>query len=343
MGVLAWTLAWRVFRDAARRTSDVNKGTLVAINLLNAMQVFVRVAETGSFTRAADALQMEVPRVTRAVQSLEAHLNTRLLNRSTRHVSVTEHGKRCLAHCRAVLEHLHTLEDEMIDADASPRGVLRVDLPAIVAHHIVIPALPDFLARYPDLRVELSTTDRRVDLVKEGLDCIVRTGMLDDIDLVAKPLGAATTLVCATPDYLARHGTPLTLADLAHHRAVNYRSAQTGRIRPWSLRDDAGADVLIDMKDAVVVSDANAFAQCALSGLGLVMTSLFSLQKHLDDGTLREVLSTYRPPPRRMWLLRAPGTPLRKVVAFSDWLSELCLGIPSLQPPPGMTSTSTLL
>lgn len=303
----------------------------MAINLLNAMQVFVRVVETGSFTKAADALQMEVPRVTRAVQSLEAHLNTRLLNRSTRHVSVTEHGKRCLEHCRAVLEHLHTLEDEMIDADASPRGVLRVDLPAILAHHIVIPALPDFLARYPELRVELSTTDRRVDLIKEGLDCIIRTGLLDDIDLVAKPLGASTTIVCAAPAYLAEYGTPLTLADLARHRAVNYRSAQTGRIRRWPLVDDTGTEVMIDMQDAVVVTDANAFLQSALSGLGLVMTSLFATQAHLESGALHEVLAEHRPAPRQVWLLRAPGTPLRKVAAFSDWLAERFLTIPSLQ------------
>jgi LysR family transcriptional regulator for bpeEF and oprC len=312
----------------------VNKGIWVAINLLNAMQVFVRVVETGSFTKAADALQMEVPRVTRAVQSLEAHLNTRLLNRSTRHVSVTEHGKRCLDHCRAVLEHLHTLEDEMIDADASPRGVLRVDLPAVIAHHIVIPALPTFLARYPELRVELSTTDRRVDLVKEGLDCIIRTGLLDDIDLVAKPLGASTTVMCAAPAYLARYGTPLTLADLAQHRAVNYRSSQTGRIRRWALRDETGTEVMIDMKDAVAVTDANAFLQCALSGLGIVLTSLFATQAQIARGELHEVLREYRPAPRRIWLLRAPGTPLRKVAAFSDWIGELCMSIPSLQEDP---------
>lgn len=200
---------------------------------LHAMRIFARVAHLGSFTKAAEQMQLPRPTVSNAVQYLEKHLKIRLLQRTTRRVALTAEGATYYERCARLLADLDDVETLFEDAGASPRGVIRVDLPERFALDKVIPAIPSFHARYPDLRIVMSTTDRFVDLIADGIDCAVRVGALSDTSLVARRIGELAQVNCASPAYLARHGTPRSPDDLPEHVAVGYFSSRTGRDMDW--------------------------------------------------------------------------------------------------------------
>jgi DNA-binding transcriptional LysR family regulator len=293
------------------------------MNRLEAMQVFVRVAELASFTQAADRLGMSKAAVSTAIRQLEGALGTRLLQRTTRKVHMTPDGLTYYERCRHMLDEMEELETLFRQGTAALSGRLRVDMPVGVARNIVIPQLPAFLREHPRLQVELSSTDRRVDVVKEGFDCIIRVGRLEDSSLVARPLGHFRMINCASPDYLERYGVPYGPDDLAGHRLVDYAPSLGGRAASFEYLD--GAQVRsVEMPAAVAVNNSDAYQAACLAGLGIIQAPLAGLAELLEQGKLVAILDGYRAAPMPVTLLY----PNRRHVAeraqrFMQWISEI--------------------
>ncbi|AYQ40852.1 LysR family transcriptional regulator [Burkholderia aenigmatica] len=297
---------------------------------LQAMRIFARVAHLGSFTKAAEQLQLPRPTVSNAVQYLEKHLKTRLLQRTTRRVALTAEGATYYERCMRLLADLDDAETLFEDAGTMPRGAIRVDLPERFALNQVIPALPGFHARYPDLRVVIGTTDRFVDLVADGIDCAVRVGTMSDTSLVARRIGELAQINCAAPAYLARHGTPRSPDELPDHVAVGYFSSRTGRELDWEYADmDSGQLHAVKMRSVVAVNSSQAYLACCLAGLGLIQAPREGLGPLLADGSLVEVLPEWNAEPLPVSVVFPTGRHLApRVRIFVDWLAETLGGTP---------------
>jgi len=301
------------------------------MDTLLSMKIFVRIVETGSLTRASDSTGLTTPRVSTLLRALEQHLGCKLINRTTRRLSLTEDGNAYYRHCVAVLGEIDDMEACLSRARKTAKGRLRINLPAAMAKHIVIPALPGFVDAYPEISVELGITDRQIDIIGEGVDCVVRVGALDDSGLIATRVGSVTTCTCAAPAYLARRGAPECVDDLAAHLAINYVAGDGGRQRSWNYVVD-GVLRTVQMRGTVAVNDADAYVACALAGLGLAQTSMYLLEPHLRSGELREVLHAFNSPPRPVSVLYAPNRHLpHKLRLFIDWLAALYAQYPVLQ------------
>jgi len=291
---------------------------------LQAMRIFARVAHLGSFTKAAEQLQLPRPTVSNAVQYLEKHLKIRLLQRTTRRVALTAEGATYYERCVRLLADLDDAETLFEDAGTTPRGAIRVDLPERFALNQVIPALPGFHARYPDLRVVIGTTDRFVDLVADGIDCAVRVGAMSDTSLVARRIGELAQINCAAPAYLERHGTPRSPDELPDHVAVGYFSSRTGRELDWEYADmDSGELHAVKMRSVVAVNSSQAYLACCLAGLGLIQAPRDGLGPLLADGSLVEVLPEWNAEPLPVSVVFPTGRHLApRVRIFVDWLAE---------------------
>ncbi|WP_175910527.1 LysR family transcriptional regulator [Burkholderia metallica] len=296
---------------------------------LQAMRIFARVAHLGSFTKAAEQLQLPRPTVSNAVQYLERHLAVRLLQRTTRRVALTVEGATYYERCTRLLADLEDAETLFEDAGTAPRGAIRVDLPERFALNQVIPALPDFHARYPDLRIVIGTTDRFVDLVADGIDCAVRVGAMSDTSLVARRIGELAQINCAAPAYLERYGTPRSPDELPDHVAVGYFSSRTGRELDWEYADmDSGELHTLKMRSVVSVNSSQAYLACCLAGLGLIQAPREGLGPLLADGSLVEVLPEWNAEPLPVSVVFPTGRHLApRVRIFVDWLAET-LGAP---------------
>lgn len=290
---------------------------------LDAMRIFVRVTETGSFTQAADSLGLPRASVSNAIKQLETRLGTRLLHRTTRRVQLTQDGQACLERCKDLLADMEEWETMFVARDEALTGRLRVDLPATLARTTVIPQLPAFLAQHPALQVELSSTDRRVDLVREGFDCVLRAGAIVDSTLIARPLGHMRQINVASPAYLARHGVPETLEDLSRHQLIHYTTTLGTRPTGWEYFDGERY-AQWPMEGVLTVNNADAYQAACLAGLGLIQAPESGVRTHLADGTLREVLPKYQAEPLAVTLLYANRRHLpRRVQAFMNWLADL--------------------
>jgi DNA-binding transcriptional LysR family regulator len=290
---------------------------------LHELRVFARVADLGSFSRAADQLGLAKGRVSAAVQHLEVQLGARLLHRTTRQVRLTPDGEAFLERCKELLADAEQLEAMFQPAAAGLRGRVRIDLPNTFARDFVIPCLPAFLAAHPQLEVAISTTDQRVDLVREGFDCVLRVGVLGDSQLVARPLGALRMSNVASPTYLRAHGTPRTLADLAQHRVVHYAARLGTQGAGWEY-EEGGATRLLPMKAAVVVNSTDAYNAACLAGLGLIQAPVRGTRRLVTEGKLVEVLPRHVPPPMPVSLLyphRRHVPP--RVQAMLQWLEQV--------------------
>ena len=296
------------------------------MNLPDALQIFARVAELSSFTQAAESLGLPKASVSVTVQQLEGRLGTRLLHRTTRRVQMTQDGQALYERARDLLSDLDELQAMFQQGGESLRGHLRVDLPAGAARNIVIPRLPEFLRQHPQLEVELSSTDRRVDLVREGFDCVMRIGTLSDSTLVARPLGRLKQINCASPDYLQRRGAPRSLADLASHQLIHY--AQTLGARPDGFEYFDGARYRsLPMPGALTVNNSAAYEAACLAGLGLIQAPEDGLRPHLERGALVEVLPEFLAQPMPVSLLYANRRNLAKRVrVFMAWIGEVMRG-----------------
>lgn len=296
------------------------------MNQLDAMQTYLRVAELASFTQAAASLGLPKASVSAAVQQLEALLGTRLLHRTTRRVQMTQDGQVVFERCQDLLADLDELTTMFRAAPSALTGRLRVDMPLGVSRTLVMPRLPEFLRDHPGLSVELSSTDRRVDLVREGFDCVLRVGALGDSSLIARPLGHYRLLTCASPDYLAAHGTPRTLDDLAAHQLVHYVSTLGARSPGFEYQDLAagGETRFVPMAGAVTVNNSESYQAACLAGLGLIQAPEVGLRPLIDSGRLVEVLPAWRPAPMPVSLLYANRRHLpQRVQVFMAWLAEV--------------------
>ncbi|MBJ9694984.1 LysR family transcriptional regulator [Burkholderia cenocepacia] len=301
------------------------------MDTLLSMRVFTRIVETGSFTRASDTTGLTTPRVSALLSALEQHLGCRLLNRTTRRISLTEDGQAYYERSVAVLREIDDMEASVSQARNVPRGRLKVNLPPAMAKQVVVPALPAFLDAHPDIMLELGVTDRQIDLVGEGVDCVVRIGALDDSGMIAKRIGSLTTCTCGSPAYFARCGEPQTVDDLAQHVAVSHISADTGRPRPWDYVVD-GEPRIVQMCGTVAVNDADNYIECGVAGIGLIKTSLYLVKPYLKSGRLREVLTDFNAPARPISVLYPPNRHIPvKLKVFVDWLAGLFEQIPTLQ------------
>ncbi|MEI9689327.1 LysR family transcriptional regulator [Kosakonia cowanii] len=290
---------------------------------IQAMQIFTRVAEAGSFVRAAQTLSLPSSTVTSTIKNLEKYLQVRLLNRTTRRVSLTPEGLQYLMQCREILSLIEHAESSLTDAVRRPQGRIRVDMPAGIAHFIVMPNLQDFYKHYPDIYLMIGVSDRQVDLVQEGVDCVIRTGELTNSTLVARPLGRLRWVTCASPDYLREYGIPQSPTELSRHRAIHYFSSQTRHAN--ELRFVRGTETLsVPVSGEAAVNETGLYIKMCLGGFGLAQLAERIVLEHLQEGRLIEVLADWQPPSVPVTLLYPHQRFLSPAVrAFADWIASI--------------------
>lgn len=287
---------------------------------LETLQLFIRIVELGSFSRAAEALSIPRATATYAIKALEARLGARLIERTTRQVRPTLDGQAYYERCVVALGELDEAEGALRNLAANPRGTLRVDMSGTHATQIVLPRIHEFRQRYPRMDLVLSCGDRLIDLVREGVDCVIRAGEPKDSALVARRLARMPQLLCASPDYLVRHGTPQTPDDLARYESVGFFSS--GNAVDHSL------DLIVDGERRafvpggwIAVNDAESYVAAALRGGGLIQVPRYHIEQHLRDGRLVEVLPAWLSPDLPVSALYPQHRQLSpRVRIFVDWL-----------------------
>jgi len=290
---------------------------------LDTLMLFTRIVETGSFSRAAEMLDVPRPTATNAIRDLEASLGVRLLERTTRQVHATHDGLAYYERCVHVLSELEDAEASLRHVAANPRGTLRVDMSGTHATRIVLPAISDFRSRYPNIDLVVSSGDRLVDLVREGVDCVIRAGKLRDSNLIARQLVAMPQVLCASPEYLAHFGTPQHPDDLVGHQVVKFFASSGGIDYPLTLIVD-GVPKDFSLAGWISVNDAENYALCALRGCGIVQLPRFHVGDDLKAGRLVELLPEWqspRMPLSALYPYRRQLSP--RVRVFVDWLGQL--------------------
>ena len=285
------------------------------------MRIFTRIVERRSFTQAAEDLQLPRATVTNAIKRLEMRLATRLLARTTRVVAPTLDGQAYYERCVRLLADL--AEMESVFSRTEPAGLLRVNLQPSLAKHVLAPRLPEFLARYPGIVLQIGEGDRLVDLVREGIDCVLRAGNLQDSSMVAQGVAQLPQVTCASRAYLDRHGRPATLEDLAGHHAVHFISSATGR--PYPLEFTMGADLRqVLLPASVSVSGADMYAATAIAGLGIVQVPRYRIEEELRSGRLETILPALPPPALPVSVLYPHSRQLSpRVRVFVDWIKAV--------------------
>jgi DNA-binding transcriptional LysR family regulator len=291
----------------------------------DAMQAFARVVETGSFTKAADTLHMSKTTVTQLVQQLEARLRVRLLNRTTRKVNVTADGAVYYERVVRLMADLDDAETSLSAAAALPRGRLRVDVPSPLARMILMPALPEFHARYPDIQLDMGVSDRMVDLIGENVDCVVRGGEITDQSLMARRIGDLQLGVYAAPGYLRRAGTPLHPRELedSHHRIVGYLWARTGKALPYAMQRN-GESLNIHGRYILAVDDGNAYLAAGLAGMGVLWLPDYMAREHLARGELVALFEDWQLESMPLYVAFPPNRHISlKLRVFIEWIAGL--------------------
>ena len=293
---------------------------------LAAMRVFARVADLGSFTAAAEALGLSRAMTSTQVAALEKHFRVRLLNRTTRKVALTSEGTRFLEHCRRVFAEIQAAEDELSGARERPSGRLTVDVPGAFGRHLLMPALPEFLARYPELTLDVRISDRVVDLVAEQVDVAVRGGTITDPNLVVRRAVGSRWITCASPAYLDRRGWPQSPDDLAAHDLIGYRSAGAPQGRGWVFQDGQ-RQVSIAPAFRATCDSPEALLVAAASGAGIIQTMDLLAARPLQQRELVVLLpgTAVRGPPVSVVYPQA-GQRLAKVRVFTEFTIALLRG-----------------
>lgn len=291
----------------------------------DAMQAFARVVEAGSFTKAASTLHMSKTTVTQLVQQLEARLRVRLLNRTTRQVSVTADGAAYYERVVKLLADMDDAETSLSAASASPRGRLRVDVPSPLARMILIPALPDFHARHPDIQLDMGVSDRIVNVIGDNVDCVVRGGEITDQSLMARRVGDLQLGVYAAPAYLERAGPPAHPRDLedTHHRIVGYLWQRLGKAFPYAMHRGDEC-VQVHGRYVLAVDDGNAYLAAGLAGMGVLWLPEYMARPHLATGELKPLFEDWRLDPMPLTIAFAPNRHVSaKLRVFIEWVVEL--------------------
>ena len=289
---------------------------------LEPIRIFITVAEMGSFTHAADSLGIQKGRASTAVRKLEEDVGVRLLHRTTRSVQLTEDGRAFHARARDLLAEVDDLHSMFASDRVALRGRLRVDLPTEVARTTIVPALPDFMAANPELELEVSSTDRQVDLVQEGFDCVLRLGPIRDETLIARPLGLLRMVNAASPAYLARYGVPRSLEDLQRHehRTIHFSTILGARPNGWEYLD-GDSYATLQLPGALHVNSAQTYEAAALAGLGLIQAPLLGIGRYLESGALVEIIPGFGRRALAVSLVVAHRSNLsRRVRAFMKWI-----------------------
>ncbi|NWA40253.1 LysR family transcriptional regulator [Pseudomonas reactans] len=288
---------------------------------VKAMKVFVRIYERSSFTLAADDLNLPRATLTHTLNQFEAWLGTRLLERSTRRVRPTLDGEAYYQRCVQLLAELE--EAELAFRSVAPKGRLRVDLHGTLAKYFVVPALPQFMARYPDIELSISEADRFVDLIAEGVDCVLRAGTLGDSALIGRRVANLRQVTCASPAYLRKYGEPKSLAELSEHRAVNYVSRTTAKLFPFEFMVD-GQLQEVSIKGALSVFGAEIYSASAVAGLGIIQCPHYRMAELIEQGVMREILQETPPPLMPVSVLYPQNRHMSpRVRVFVDWLAEI--------------------
>lgn len=289
------------------------------------MRAFVRVVEAGSFTKAAQTLDISRATVTQLIQQLETRLRVKLLHRTTRKVNVTEDGAVYYERVVHMLADLEDLEAGLPNKVAAPAGRLRVDVPSPFATMLLVPALPAFYARYPDIQLDLGVSDRMVDLIGENVDCVVRGGALTDQSLVARRVADLQLRVYAAPAYLERTGVPAHPAQLCEptHRIVQFRGARSGQGFDYALRR-AHETVLLDARYMLAIDDGNAYLAAGIAGLGVLWLPDYMAQKAVANGELVQLFDGWEIAPMPLTIAYPSNRRVgRKLRVFIDWVIEL--------------------
>ncbi|WP_144110634.1 LysR family transcriptional regulator [Paraburkholderia sp. BCC1886] len=285
------------------------------------MRVFVRIAERQSFTRASDDLQIPRATVTNLMKRMEQRLGARLLERTTRTVRLTHDGEAYYRRCVRLIADMEDAEGSF--SNRAPKGLLRVNLQGTLARYFVVPELPAFLARFPEIELTIGEDDRFVDLVREGVDCVLRAGNLQDSSMVGRRVAQLRQVTVASPAYLAAFGEPTDLASLAGHRAVNYVSSATGKPVPLEFRID-DRDTTLVLPSAVAVTGTEIYTGAAVAGLGIVQVPRYRVENELGAGRLKIILGDFPPPPMPVSVLYPQNRQLSsRVRVFAQWLGEI--------------------
>jgi DNA-binding transcriptional LysR family regulator len=298
--------------------------TIIEMDRLEAMRLYTRIVELGSFTAAADDLNLPRATVTHAIKRLEARLGAQLLLRTTRRVRATRDGETYYGHCVRLLADMDEVETDFREALVQPKGRLRVDLPVTLARLLVIPALRDFFARYPQIKLDIGTGDRFVDLVRDGVDCVLRVGELGDSGMVGRRVAMLEQVTVASAAYVRRHGMPASLAALQDgHLAVNWISPTTHRAEPLEFMVGRKRREIV-LPGCVSISGVDAYLGCCEAGLGIAQMPTYRIADMLKSGQLRKILPQHPPPSLPMTILYPQQRQMpARLRVFVDWLVEL--------------------
>jgi DNA-binding transcriptional LysR family regulator len=291
---------------------------------LQAIRAFARVVEAGSFTKAADTLGMPNASLTKSIQALEAHLRVKLLLRTTRRVSVTPEGAQYYEKTQRLLKELDDVDASFSAAQTRPRGHLRVDMGSSIANLVLLPALPAFLARYPDIRIDLGVSDKHVNLIGDNVDCVIRGGELTDLSLVGRQIGSASWVTCATPAYLREHGTPQHPSELEEgHAIAQYLSTRTGRGIPLNFAR-RGERVEVAGGRSVGVNESNAHIAAGVAGLGIIQTFKYAAAPYIESGALVPILEKWQPERYPFYVVYPSNRYVsNRLRVFIDWAADL--------------------
>lgn len=291
-------------------------------NLMENMDIFVKVVEQGSFTRAADVLQIHRPTVSKSIRQLEQELGIRLLHRTTRKLRLTEEGESFYQRARHCLAEMNDIVATFSPAQ-TPRGRLRFDAPLSLSHALIIPALADFQSVYPDVEIIFTAADTKTDLMSESVDCVIRLGELEDSSFISRRIGEVTMVTCASPLYLNKYGYPQTPEQLVLHKAINFFSAHSREVMDWKFMID-GEVSSFRPPSAILVNNSDVLLSSALAGLGIMHALRAPAESYLRSGELIEILTDYPSVPKPvsvLWPDRQFLSP--KVRVFIDWMSDL--------------------
>jgi LysR family transcriptional regulator for bpeEF and oprC len=296
---------------------QLNTGT--TMNQLLAMRAFVRVVDTGSFSRASDQLDLPRSTVSKLIGDLEAHLGNKLMHRTTRTVAATADGLEYYQHATRLLADLDAMDHAMAGGRRKPRGHLRIDAPAAFATSLLIPALSGFHREYPDITIALGISDRPVNIVGEGVDCVIRAGSIDELSMVGRKLLDLSYITCAAPAYLARMGTPRTPADLANHVCVGYFYTATSKPNP--LIFDAGDEHIEIDAGTLSTNDSNGLLALLREGMGVGQHFARVVQPLIERGELMPLLQGWTQPSMAFHILYPPSRhQSARLQVFVDWL-----------------------
>ncbi|NRB36937.1 MAG: LysR family transcriptional regulator [Pseudomonadales bacterium] len=291
------------------------------MDTLDGLKTVIAVVETGSFTAAADRLGLSKALVSKYVGQVEQQLAVRLFNRSTRKLALTEAGQRYYERALPLLEEFSELEDNVTGEQSHPQGLLRISMPVTFGEMALSPLIPSFLQRYPDLRVDMQLSDRKIDMLEEGIDVVIRIGGVDDSNLIARQISTLPLVLCASPAYLKQHGRPKEPQDIAKHQCIIDSNFRVGK--QWPLISEQGETESVEVTSRVAVNNPRAVKTIAVAGGGIGLIPYFIVAEALKNGQLERVLPTYKTLEFGLFAIYPHRRYLsKKVRCFIDFISE---------------------